>query len=417
MRTQIPFLFVIALVPALHFGSLAYWSYMAALSASCLSVCLTANELTLRQQWQVARPALIGGALTALLVALQLLPGIPSSLSYPIWLSAAQAMAVDLGNRISIAPIATFGSLIALGFALAAILTASLVSVRRPTAALLYRTAWLASILATALLIIDRWVPIMSGRQDGELTLFGTIVFVITSSVTANDLDPDQRLTDRNGRLSNRLVAALAVAISFLAFLSARNAAAIGLAITAAALAVSLALLRLPAFGSRASLIAALVVTALIGISTLGSNRAPIGLATSRGTDLTTISDEATRRMLADAPLLGTGGGTFEALARIYNQGAQTETAPPSSAAKLYVEYGRAGILVLLFGWLFLSFEFVAGALRRRRDRYISASLAALTLFTLAKTLIDASPSAADSQIILAVLIGTALPQRYSTNA
>ncbi|MGC2780524.1 MAG: hypothetical protein WA418_33300, partial [Bradyrhizobium sp.] len=128
------------------------------------------------------------------------------------------------------------------------------------------------------------------------------------------------------------------------------------------------------------------------------------------------IAAPAAQRMMSDTPLLGSGGGTFAALAELYGPASSGGPAPPSAAVKVYVEYGPIGLLALLASGLFLALKLIAGAARRGRDRHYSASAAAVVLVAMARCLLDASLTGAAPQIVIAVLVGIGLAQRRSAD-
>ena len=137
--------------------------------------------------------------------------------------------------------------------------------------------------------------------------------------------------------------------------------------------------------------------------------------STPFGSSAATDATASVRRMMSDTPVLGTGGGTFSTLARIYAHDSSEPLEPPSLAAKIYVEYGAAGAAMIAFVWLVVSFELIAGALRRMRDRYLCASAAALTLATAVEAFFDTSGAAAPFLLLVAMLLGVGLAQRESS--
>ena len=92
-----------------------------------------------------------------------------------------------------------------------------------------------------------------------------------------------------------------------------------------------------------------------------------------------------TERLLGDAPLAGTGAGTFEALAQIYREmdDPPTSPVPATTAAALAIEFGKPmmWLIVVLTGATIL--VLLRAALRRGRDSFHPA-MAAGCLITLA---------------------------------
>ena len=80
-----------------------------------------------------------------------------------------------------------------------------------------------------------------------------------------------------------------------------------------------------------------------------------------------------TQRMISDAPLAGTGAGTFSALFPIYRDIDDIEfgTMAPTTAAAIVIELGRPAFWVFAGGLALCVAFLLRGALQRGRDRFI----------------------------------------------
>ena len=122
-----------------------------------------------------------------------------------------------------------------------------------------------------------------------------------------------------------------------------------------------------------------------IGIASLLLVHEPFDREKSLALAFATGATAPTERLLGDAPLAGTGAGTFEALAQIYREmdDPPTSPVPATTAAALAIEFGKPmmWLIVVLTGATIL--VLLRAALRRGRDSFHPA-MAAGCLITLA---------------------------------
>jgi hypothetical protein len=122
-----------------------------------------------------------------------------------------------------------------------------------------------------------------------------------------------------------------------------------------------------------------------IGIASLLLVHEPFNREKSFALAFATGVTAPTERLLADAPLAGTGAGTFEALAQIYREMDDPPTSPVSAttAAALAIELGKPMMWLIVALTAGTILFLLRAALRRGRDSFHPA-MAAGCLITLA---------------------------------
>ena len=373
----------------------------------CCTAFVILDNSALRQLGSRCRPAIFGAAAAIALLVVQLLPWAPEIVTYPIWKTASDALGANLGNRISLDPSDTIGALLPLLFLTSAMTATAAVCSEPRTAPVVHRLISLAICLTSAFTMFIGWTK-PDHSAPGLLS-----ALTVAALITAVSL-----LFDRKGRkiefksYHDLLLITSGFLLGVGAMFDLRSAGSVIAAVGGALLTALLAWLPVAKLPRRAPVLAAMASTVLIiGIALMFPRLLTDPPSLSGNVDATA----AIGRMIADAPLLGTGGGTFSTLAQIYAHDSSQLLRPPSLAAKLYVEYGPIGTSIIVLAWLTVCFELVAGALRRMRDRYLCASAAALSLATAASAFLDTSATEAPIQLIVAMLIGLGLAQRESS--
>jgi hypothetical protein len=119
-----------------------------------------------------------------------------------------------------------------------------------------------------------------------------------------------------------------------------------------------------------------------------------------------------TQRALSDLRWVGSGVGTFDTLVPIYREfGSRPVVEPASTIAKIAIEWGRAGSIVLVLIGVQLFVVMFRGALRRGRDWFFPAAASASILVLFCEAFCDTSLTHPSSQIMIAVIIGLGLSQ------
>ena len=128
---------------------------------------------------------------------------------------------------------------------------------------------------------------------------------------------------------------------------------------------------------------------------------------------------ELNQRMLDDAPLVGTGAGTFAALTPIYREkdDPQSATIPATTAAALAIELGKPMLWLIVAGTAGFIVFFLWASSRRWRDSFYSA-MAASSLLTLALLAFsDAGLLGTSTGLIVAAILGLGVAQTESRTA
>jgi hypothetical protein len=150
---------------------------------------------------------------------------------------------------------------------------------------------------------------------------------------------------------------------------------------------------------------------ALIVIWRYGSNQAlPFVLQFAAFSDSSTTVE----RMVADASWFGGGGGTFSALLPIYQDAGATVIEPPTTAARLAIEWGRPAMLAAVACVFWLIVVLLRGALARGRDSFYAAAAAACVVMLLGQAFCNASLSRSAVMLLAEVVIGLGLAQTVS---
>jgi hypothetical protein len=130
--------------------------------------------------------------------------------------------------------------------------------------------------------------------------------------------------------------------------------------------------------------------------------------ASSAGAD----SLSATQRALSDTKWAGSGVGTFDMLVPVFRDfSSKPAVEPASTIAKAAIEWGWAGLIILVLLTVQLSVVMFAGALRRGRDWFFPAAASGCLLVAFCEALADTSLIHPSSQIMLAIILGLGLSQ------
>jgi hypothetical protein len=363
----------------------------------------------------VIRPVAVIAIIPALWIFVQVLPLPP--LAHPIWASTQAALGHRVLGTISIDPAA---SIIALGqyliFLSVALVSAAVAVDRNRAEPLLFSLTVAAAIIALFELLPE---PLFAfPKRDHRIDCLAIGIVIATTTCV--------RLIERyQSRHSTPLqsvpVLAVAFGICSLALcvcLVALFFDGTGGTVVAASggLAAFFCLIiirryRLGVWGLTAAGILMIGIAYLLVAShPMGPNNSVLlAFADSSSASSTTLSDH----ILADAPLFGTGAGTFSAVARFYQQINESapETEAATTAATLAIELGRPMLWVIVPATIFLLGFLLYAALQRGRDSYYAAMGAScfLTLFILA--FVNSGLSGTTDGLMPAVAIGIAIAQ------
>ena len=397
------------------------------LLAGVIAVALAITALTLPPGetdflMSVIVRAAVVAAVPALWILFQVVPFRP--LAHPIWASAQSALARPIFGEISVDP---GSSIIRLGeylmlCALAFVAAAVAVDRGRAESLLFALTAAGAAIALIAmshnLLFPDLRFSPFTREQATDCIAMGVIV---ASAACARTVE---RYKTRHGNPQR------AISILFWTFTACSVALTLGvvallldgtrevLIATACGLAALLCVLiirryRLGAWGLMA------FALALLGVAFFSSTSRPAGhgesvllaFATSPATPA-----DVSERVLDDAPLVGTGAGTFAALAQIYRElnGPRPRSVASTAAANFAIELGRPMLWLIVAAALGLLTIFLNASLQRGRDSFYPAMGGSCVLTLLLLSFINAGVLGTAASLIVAVVLGLAIAQSKS---
>jgi hypothetical protein len=368
----------------------------------------------------VTRASLTAAAVPVVWIVLQILPlGI---FAHPIWKSAATGLHQPILGSITIDPAL---SLMSLGYYLTLIAIAFLsaaVAVDR------HRAEWILFALTgaatiTGLFVIGwhffplaSWFPAFQFAQAIDCVSLGTMVTV------TNCIRAVERYEMRNARQIKppKLSFALsltALAISLLAFaLLAEQQIVFATAYGLLALGCQLIIRRfgLGSWGVAGMAIPALGIAAILVTSHPSQREASAPLAFAGGSSPARI--ELNQRVLNDAPLVGTGAGTFPALAPIYREKDDPPSAsvPATTASALAIELGKPASWLILAGTAGFIVILLRASLRRGRDSFYAAMAGGTLLATALLAFTNAGQLGISPGLIVAAIVGLGIGQSES---
>jgi hypothetical protein len=378
----------------------------------------------------VFRPIAVITALAAIWMLIQALPLRP--LAHPIWSSAEAALGHPIAGSISID---TGASVMALGQWLttgALVFLSAAVSVDRQRAdwtlfALISGAALIALVLTIGDFFGFSWVNAVAVPQLRAQAVDCSALGVILCAAAA--VRTIERLETRNPEVAVAVsptrwfvAAGAAFALCLLALASAASTGvmiATGYGAAAFLAAMAIRRLGLGAWGVAAVAVFALSTLAMLvaNVPGLRSSRLPLALATDSPASLT----EMTNRMLDDSPWIGTGAGTFDALASVYREADDPFTAvgapPPTTASVVAIELGKpvlwsiVSVVLVLFAVLFRA------SLQRGRDAFYPAAGAGCLITLLLLSFMNAGLSGTAAIMYAATALGLAFAQSKSRTA
>jgi hypothetical protein len=397
---------------------------MQSLVAGVVTVALAITAQTLRPGEteflvSIIRPLAAIAAIPALWVLVQLLP--LRLLAHPIWKSAETALGHPVAGTITVDP---GMSIIALGQYLSVIAVAFLsaaVAVDRQ------RAEWIlfaltATVVAIALITQMHDLPTFARAQAIDCVSMGTII-ASTACIRAIERYETRRSSPQRSvpvLLWTFVACSAALAIcGAVVILGATREILLATAYGIFALACILIIRRF-ALGKigPAAIVAPALGAAIVGLAYQAAGRGTsVPLAFTGASDLSLIA--LSERVLYDAPLVGTGAGTFAALAPIYRQiddprpGSTAATAAAAFAIELgkpvfwLITVATAGSIVIL----------LRASLQRGRDSFYPAMGGSCLITLLFLSFNNAGLFGTASSLIVAAVIGLAIAQIKSRTA
>lgn len=353
-------------------------------------------------------------------IAIQVMPF--RAFAHPIWKSATAALGHPLWSSMSIDPGA---SIIALGQYIsligAALLSAAAAVNRQRAESILF--ALLAGVTCIAAIMLGHawffpasWLEPFKEPQAIDCAAMGTIIAGTACIRTI------ERFETRKGRPERPLFGQTFIACCFAL---ATCWAALLLAPTRQILfAVAYGFIALAAItvirrlGLRIVGIMGIAVPAL-GAAILLVTAQPVGrgtsvsiaFAASASPTLTAISERA----LNDAPVVGTGAGSFAAIAPIYREMNDPPiTAPPTTAAVIAVELGEPMLWLIVAVVATAATLLLRASLQRGRDLFYPAMGGSCLIMQLIVGFANIGVVGTTSGLIMAIVIGLSVAQSKS---
>jgi hypothetical protein len=372
----------------------------------------------------IIRPAAAVAAVPALWILLQALPfGV---LANPIWASAKLALGRSIASSISVDPaisIIALGQYLTLGAV--AFLSAAVAVDRVRAEWLLFAMTGVSAVFALLLMAHGLFSPVLEfspfmNAQAADCTAMGA---VIAGAACMRSLE---RYESRHGRSHGSVPTllwtlgacgvALLLCIAAVIFQEPPEivfAAAGGVVIIAWIIVVRR--FKLGAWG------VAPFAVVVIGVALLVFNTHPVERGHSALLAFAPSSSQGvvSARMLQDAPLVGTGAGTFTALVPIYRA---IDDPPGSSeasttAAIFAIELGRPIFWLLVLATAVSMLIFLRAALQRGRDSFYPAMGGGCLVTLLLLIFMNAGLLGNATGLIVAAMFGVSIAQSRSRTA
>ena len=365
-------------------------------------------------------------AIPALWMFIQVLP-LPF-LAHPIWTSAETAIGHPIRGAISID---IGASVMALGFYLTIVAVAfwsAAVAVDRQRAewilfALMTATALIGlSVAATNLFglpHLDATTALFERTQAINCVAYGVLIAAAAGIRTLERYETRRASPNRSASaLLWTFVAcgaALTVCIAVL-IISAPvgTLVATGYGVVALASVVLIRRLGLGPWGIAAIALPAIGIAGFLAASEprLRTESLTLAFATQAPASLTSMS----QRILGDAPLRGTGAGTFAAIAPIYRD-VEDQTAvftAPTAAAAVAIELGRPVLWLIVAATAATIYGLLRASLRRGRDSFYPMAGASCLITLLILSFMNSEVLGSAAAIIAATTLGLAFAQSKS---
>lgn len=394
--------------------------------AIAVALCITALTLPSGEAEfliSVTAPIAVLAAVPALWILLQVVPFKP--LAHPIWASAQSALARPVLGAISIDP---GTSVIRLGeylvFCGVSVVSAAVAVHRGRAVSVLFALTAAGAIIALLLIVqfltSGSWLSPFARVQATDCVAIGV---VIASAACIRSIERYEKKNQRSQQsiavaLPACIVALVMCAVALLLDGNPQVFVATGCGLAAVVYVVILRRIRVGVWGPLA-FAAGLVAFVLVVLTNQPNEHRKsilLAFASSSTAAPTMVTPDVSERVLADAPLVGTGAGTFSALAQIYREinGPPPHSAASTAAATLAIELGRPMLWIVVAVATGLLLAFIGASLQRGRDSFYPAmgGGCALTLILLSFT--NAGTLGTATALMAAVVLGLAIGQSKS---
>jgi len=373
-----------------------------------------------------AKRAAIFAAIPALWMLIQVLP-LPF-LAHPIWASAETAIGHPIRGSISID---IGASVMALGFYLTIVAVAfwsAAVAVDRQRAewilfSLMTATALIGvTVAATNIFLLPYFnykASVFERTQGIDCVAMGVLIAAASGIRTMERYETRRASPNRSVSALLRTFAACAIALAISIVVLITSApigtlVATGFGVVALTSVVLIRRLGLGPWGIAAIALPAVTIAGFLAASEpkLRTESFILAFATEAPASLTSMS----QRILDDAPLRGTGAGTFAAIAPIYRD-IEDQTAiftAPTAAAAIAIELGRPVLWLIVATAASSIFVLLRASLRRGRDSFYPMAGASCLITLLILSFMNSGTLGTAIAMIGAATVGLALAQSKS---
>ena len=374
----------------------------------------------------IAWPMAAAAAIPLLWMAIQLMPLGP--LAHPVWSSAEAAIGHPIAGSISIdtgASVMALGQYLSVG---AVALLAAAVGVDRQ------RSEWILFSLTGATALIGMVLTMhdffgltflsasaapSARAQAIDCTVLGVVLSTAAGIRTLERYETRRASPGRSVPLLMLTFGACAAALAICALTLALGAAggeiiAAGYGFGTLAAVMIIRRLGFGPWGTAAIVVPAACIAIILVVTQpyARTMSLSIAFAVRSPVPITALS----QRMLDDAPLAGTGAGTFAAMMPVYRQIADpvTEFAAPTATSALAMELGRPMLWLIVATTAGSALILFKASLRRGRDSFYPAAGASCLVALLFLSFMNAGLLGAAVATIAAAVIGLAIVQSKS---
>jgi hypothetical protein len=358
----------------------------------------------------------------ALWMLTQVLP--LEAIAHPIWQSTALALGHSVTGSISIDPGASVLALCQYLIALAVLVLATAAANDRDHSEwILFALVGTTALVAVVMIGHDSFGLTFLGNADDAIertqartcVLLGTIFSTAAAIRTYERNETRRHLPNRSASALMRtfIASALAFLLCVIVIISNSTGTTLFAATFGLAPLAAVVLIRRMGLGFWGCLAIAttLGVIAFALVATLAKiNSVEVALAFAPRTRYV----GTTENMLADAPWLGTGAGTFASLASVYRDAAVDTLTAPTSAAKIGIELGQPMLWFIATAVAAIVTMLLRSALQRGRDSFYPAAGASSLLLVLLLSFCDNGVLGTPVAIYVAVITGLALAHSKS---
>jgi hypothetical protein len=370
----------------------------------------------------LVRPLVIGAAIPALLMLLQMAPA-PSGLAHPVWASVRAGFSAPVAGSISVDIGATALALLRYLTLIGAMLlaTAATINRDRAEAVLIALTAATTAISLAQLAAEIMGAPHTPFREEAfDCACLGVILSAACACFVFERHETRRaKLGLRDAKFVYPMAASLAALLICAAAVgTARSgslifAACCGLGMFCAVFLVRR--LNLGRWGAAAIGVTASVIVIALVTGAAGTNPDP-RLAFVKKDPVTL---ELTQRILADAPFFGDGAGAFSSILPIYEFGDFDAKEPNAvtAAAKLSIEMGRAALWAAVIAAALAVVALLRASVLRGRDSFYPAAAASCLVSLIVLAFIHVSLFGATLPVLAVIILGLGIAQSQGRSA